>query len=72
MKNTPAKPENGNGNEISDNLEHLDRVADELGISCAIYHDNELGGYVVNLDETSEDRSFETAEKAEEFLHEQE
>ncbi len=72
VKNTPAKPENGNGDEISDNLKHLDSVAEALGISCEISHDNELGGYVVNLGETSEDRSFETAEQAEEFLHEQE
>ena len=58
--------------EISKNLEHLDAVAEELGVGCEIYHDDALGGYVVNLSDESEDRSFETAAEAEEFLHEQE
>ena len=56
---------------ISDDLKHLDAVAEELGISCEIQHDKESGGYVVSLDEASDDRSFVTAARAEEFLHEQ-
>ena len=58
--------------EIYGDLEHLKAVAEELGVGCEIFHDDELGGYVVNLSELSEDRSFETAAEAEEFLHEQE
>jgi hypothetical protein len=58
--------------DISRNLKHLAAVAEELGVGCEIHHDDTLGGYVVNLSETSEDRSFEIAEEAEEFLHEHE
>ena len=57
---------------ISDSLKHLYSVAKDLGIGCEIHHDKGSGGYVVSLDEASEDRSFLTAAEAEEFLHEQE
>jgi hypothetical protein len=74
VKEVPAKP-------ISGYLENLDAVADEKGISdalkdlYAVAKDlgiGDSGGYVVSLDEASEDRSFLTAAEAEEFLHEQE
>ncbi len=71
-KENKSKPNAETRKDISANLNHLRRVAKELVIACGIYHDDELGGYVVNLSETSEDRSFETAEEAEEFLHEHE
>ena len=69
-KKAPTKPETRKG--ISGNIKHLAAVAEELGVGCEIHHDDALSGYVVNLSETSEDRSFETAEEAEEFLHEHE
>lgn len=81
VKKVPAKPIFGylenldavaDEKEISDNLKHLYAVAKDLGIGCEIHHDKESGGYVVSLDEASEDRSFVTAADAEEFLHEQE
>jgi hypothetical protein len=81
VKKVPAKPITGytenleaaaDEKGISDNLKHLYAVAKDLGISCEIHHDNEAGGYVVSLDEASEDRSFLTAGDTEEFLHEQE
>jgi hypothetical protein len=81
VKKVPAKPISGyrenldavaDEKDISDNVKHLYAVAKDLGIGCEIRHDDELGGYVVNLSETSEDRSFVTAAEAEEFLHEQE
>jgi hypothetical protein len=77
----PAKPISGylenlnavaDEKEISDSLKHLYAVAKDLGIGCEIHHDKESGGYVVSLDEASEDRSFLTTAEAEEFLHEQE
>ena len=80
MKKVPAKPITGykenleaaaDEKAISDDLKHLNTVANDLGISCEIHHDKESGGYVVSLDEASEDRSFVTAAEAEEFLHEQ-
>ena len=67
-----ARAESETREEIFGNLKHLNAVALELGVGCEIYHDDELGGYVVNLSETSEDRSFETTAEAEEYLHEQE
>lgn len=79
MKKVPAKPITGytenleaaaDEKAISDNLKHLNTVANDLGISCEIQH--ESGGYIISVDEASEDRSFVTAAKAEEFLHEQE
>jgi len=69
-KKAATKPENRK--DISRNLKHLAAIAEELGVGCEIQHDDTLGGYVVNLSETSDDRSFETAEEAEEFLHEHE
>ena len=69
-KNAATQPETRK--DISRNLKHLAVVAEGLGVGCEIQHDDTLGGYVVNLSETSEDRSFETAEEAEEFLHEHE
>ncbi len=71
-KESKSTPKTETRKDISANLNHLRRVVKELGIDCEVYHDDELGGYVVNLSETSEDRSFETAEEAEEFLHEHE
>ena len=71
-KENKSTPKTETRKDIYANLNHLRRVAKELVINCEMYHDDELGGYVVNLSETSEDRSFETAEEAEEFLHEHE
>jgi predicted metalloendopeptidase len=81
VKKVPAKPISGylenldavaDEKGISDHLKHLYAVANDLGIGCEIHHDKDSGGYVVSLDEASEDRSFLTAAEAEEFLHEQE
>jgi hypothetical protein len=81
LKKVPARPISGylenldavaDEKEISDSLKHLYSVAKDLGIGCEMHHDKESGGYVVSLDEASEDRSFLTAAEAEEFLHEQE
>ena len=81
VKKVPAKPISGylenldavaDEKGISDSLKHLYAVAKDLGIGCEMHHDKESGGYVVSLDEASEDRSFLTAAEAEEFLHEQE
>ena len=81
VKKVPAKPITGyienldavaDEKGMSDDLKHLYSVAEDLGISCEIHHDKESGGYVVSLDEATEDRSFLTAAEAEEFLHEQE
>jgi hypothetical protein len=80
-KKVPAKPISGylenldalaDEKGITDSLKHLYAVAKDLGIGCEMHHDKESGGYVVSLDEASEDRSFLTAAEAEEFLHEQE
>jgi hypothetical protein len=81
VKIVPAKPISGylenldavaDEKRISDSLKHLYSVAKDLGIGCELLHDKVSGGYVVSLDEASEDRSFLTAAEAEEFLHEQE
>ena len=81
VKKVPAKPISGylenldavaDEKGISDSLKHLYAVAKDLGIGCEIHHDKASGGYVISLDEASEDRSFLTAAEAEEFLHEQE
>ncbi len=71
-KESKSKPKPETRKDISANLNHLRGVAKELVIDCGIYHDDDMGGYVVSLSETSEDRSFATAEEAEEFLHEHE